>query len=366
VTVACPTDGLLRTWAFEAGARVEVVDLRREPGLTDIRAFWRVRRLIRRAEVAAFLSSKAGALGRAAVVSVCNPPACVFSPHGWSWLVGGRLAGVYRLIEQMLGSVGRIVAVSDEEAKLGRAGLRGHVVIDVIENGIDTRKFAPEGVRAPRRPEPLVLVVGRLCHQKGQDRALEILARMRASSVRLRFVGDGDQLALRDQADALGLGDRVEFIGEADPAPHYRCADVVLVPSRYDGQSLALLEALSSGCAVVATDAAGVAAARGVARIVPVDDLGGAAHQLDELIASAETRASMKVAARERALENYDIRRCRREWREYLTSLAEGGRRSHTTLVLRMKRVRQAQGSGGKASVGKKRSRCQSACGVRE
>jgi glycosyltransferase involved in cell wall biosynthesis len=60
-------------------------------------------------------------------------------------------------------------------------------------------------------------------------------------------------------ADEIGLGERLRFLGEVDPAPWYPRLDVVVSPSVSEGQPLALLEAMAAGLPVVTTDVGGCA-----------------------------------------------------------------------------------------------------------
>ena len=75
--------------------------------------------------------------------------------------------------------------------------------------------------------------------------------------------------SLRLLVDRLGVADRVEFVGAVDDtAPHLRAADVVVVPSKWDAQSLVLLEAMACGAPIVATRVPGVTAVQDVGVIV--------------------------------------------------------------------------------------------------
>jgi len=79
--------------------------------------------------------------------------------------------------------------------------------------------------------------------------------------VRLRIVGEGELRQTLEQA--LGpVKDRVEFVGfkDWDELPReYARADVLCVPSRYDGWGLVVPEGLASGLPVIATDRMGAA-----------------------------------------------------------------------------------------------------------
>lgn len=315
VTVACPADGSLPKWAVDAGAKWVELPLRRAPAIGDAIAIVRLRRLFRNADVVHLHASKAGAVGRLAAATMWgNRPRVLFTPHGWSWLAGGPLRPAYVMFERRMRKHASIIAVSHAEAEDGRRVLGIRTTIRVIENGVSIDEFSPGRPPALRRSEPLVLVVGRLSHQKGQDVALRVLAALPNRDVRMRFVGSGDATTLRAQAKQLGIDGRVEWVGEADPTPHYAAADVVLVPSRYDGLSLALLEALSSGNAIVATDVAGVAPFHECLRAVPCGDVKGAAAAVMELLQDRTERDRLGVLARETIVANYSLDRYLAEW----------------------------------------------------
>ncbi len=106
------------------------------------------------------------------------------------------------------------------------------------------------------------MFVGRLEHVKGPDLALEAFAFIAKAepAARLVFAGEGAlREALQHRATALGLTDRVEFLGYvSDPASRLAEAAVVIVPSRNEGFGHALLEALAAGRPVVAAAVGGV------------------------------------------------------------------------------------------------------------
>jgi glycosyltransferase involved in cell wall biosynthesis len=314
VTVACPSKGDLAAWAQEEGAKWERLEMRRAPHIGDLFAFLRVRRLSRASTLVHLHSSKAGAVGRLALASLGGTrPASVFTPHGWSWLVGGWAEPVYRIIEWVLHPVTTaVVAVSDEERSHGQAVLGSRAArIKVIPNGVDTDRFSPNGPVATRTPDPLVVCVGRLDPQRGADVAVAALALMTTPSVRLRLVGDGsDRAQIESQVSSLGLNDRVEMVGFcADPAPDIRAADVVAVPSRYDGLALVLLEAMACGAAIVATQVPGSSALGAAGEIVPTEDPRSLAAAVDRLLADPERRRFLGLAARGRVAEHYPLQR---------------------------------------------------------
>jgi len=138
--------------------------------------------------------------------------------------------------------------------------LRGYVPEDRLV-------YLPNPLRQPTSPtgpvivrEPLILHVGRLHRQKGQDLLFRAFARVahELPGWRLCLVGEGDeQSRLQKLAESLSVADRVVFAGRIeDPFPWYRRASIFAFPSRWEGTPNALIEAMSCGLPVVVSDAA--------------------------------------------------------------------------------------------------------------
>ena len=129
----------------------------------------------------------------------------------------------------------------------------------VIYNGVDVPVLharQPALSSAPLR----LLCVGALAERKGQDVLLEAFAIARRDvDVVLDLIGGGPcEATLKEYARSRGLTDFVAFHGERpDPDSFYRNADVFVLPSRQEGFSNALLEAMAYGLPVIATDVGG-------------------------------------------------------------------------------------------------------------
>ena len=122
---------------------------------------------------------------------------------------------------------------------------------------VEVAHLALASVRRPKPAEPVLLNVGRLAPQKGQEILLDALARLKDRPWRLTLVGDGPLRAdLERQAGRLGLASRVTFAGFVDPLPHFAAADLFVLSSRWEGLPAVALEALAAGLPVVATDCA--------------------------------------------------------------------------------------------------------------
>jgi glycosyltransferase involved in cell wall biosynthesis len=209
-------------------------------------------------------SSKAGLVGRL-VIRRRRPT--IFQPHGWSWLAATSTVKWLTTRWERVASrwSTAIVCVGHDELAAGRAaGIRAPM--RVVRNGVDRARFPVAGEAGKSRarrelgiPENVALVVcaGRVTRQKGQDVLLAAWPSVRAqcANAQLAIVGDGELLAeLRRRADSS-----VRFVPPtSDIAGWLAAADVVTVPSRWEGLPLIALEAAAVGRGVVGTAVAGL------------------------------------------------------------------------------------------------------------
>lgn len=171
-----------------------------------------------------------------------------------------------------------------------------------IHNGIDAIPLAER-----QAVEPLTFVtVGRLDAIKNQGLMLRALASLGApyDNSRLLLVGDGpEHESLEALAAQLGIRARVEFLGfRRDVDTILQRSDVFLLSSHYEGISMALLEAMRSGLACVATRVGGVPETvidGETGFLTTPDDVGEFAGAMRELAVSAERRREMGRLARE-------------------------------------------------------------------
>jgi glycosyltransferase involved in cell wall biosynthesis len=265
VVVACPPEGMLPERAGALGVEVVAWPARREPGPGTVGEARRLARIVAatQPDIVHLHSAKAGLAGR---LAVRGRRPTVFQPHAWSFHAATGPVRAGALGWERLASrwTDRVLAVSATEAEEGRAaGIR--VATACTPNGVDTARFAPAGPgeRAAARAAlgladvPTAICVGRLCPQKGQDLAIAAWPFVRAAvpEATLVLVGDGpDEYAL-----VAGAVAGVRFAGaQRDVVPWFAASDLAVAPSRWEGQSLALLEAMASGLPVVASDVAGV------------------------------------------------------------------------------------------------------------
>jgi glycosyltransferase involved in cell wall biosynthesis len=189
-----------------------------------------------------------------------------------------------------------------------------------LEPSIGDRVFhAPTGVpdqffeidgRADTSNGPLrVLVIGSLSREKDPAMALQATAALPHAV--LRFVGDGPLAGeLAQQADELGVAERVEFSGSTlDVKPHLRWAQVLVLTSRTEGLPGVVLEAGAAGVPCVAVDVGGVSEAirSGMTGIVVDRDLQEVVGALGSLDRDRELLGRMGTEAREFVAAAYSM-----------------------------------------------------------
>ncbi len=126
--------------------------------------------------------------------------------------------------------------------------------LSVIPNGIDVSLIEPRPPR-PFHDVPRLLVVGRLVKQKGHELLLRGLVPVKRPW-HLDICGDGpERVRLERLTESLGLLPRVTFHGVvSDIQRRLTRADVFCLPSRWEGQSLAMLEAAATAVPMVLSD----------------------------------------------------------------------------------------------------------------
>lgn len=273
--VACPPEGPLPTWLAAAGIPALPWPATRSPGPTVPDEARRLARIVREVQpdVVHLHSSKAGLAGR---IALRGRRSTVFQPHAWSFAaVTGAVRTTSLAWERYAAHwADVVVCVSAAERDEGAAaGIRAREW-RVVPNGVDLTRWAPAS-RAEARVRlglppgaPVVVCVGRLSRQKGQDVLLNAWPSVGVEGALLVLVGDGpDAETLRAAAP-----DGVRFTGRRDDiADWYAAADVVAVPSRWEGMALTTLEALACGRPVVASDVTGMREVTGIDLVAPED-----------------------------------------------------------------------------------------------
>jgi len=196
--------------------------------------------------------------------------------------------------------------------------------VTLVPNAIDLRRFSPAVARRDQARVELglpasarvVAGVGRLNPQKNFSLFLDIAAQLapRFSDLHFLLAGDGpEEKMLREKAAALGIADRVTFSGYvADTRLVYLAADVLLMPSRYEGLPMTLLEAMAMGLPVVASQLDGIAEVIGDGRegfLVPSDDAALFVESTAALLQDAELSSRIAQNARAKVEASFSVER---------------------------------------------------------
>lgn len=274
--------------------------------------------------------------GVSAVIETCHGPE--------AWRMGKRLRGSFWIDRQVGRLVDRYIAVSQAAARhlIENKGIP-RTKISVIHNGRDLERYHPLGAqeRAETRRalglggDPALLVLARLDDQKGHRFLIDAIGQLVRRWPRLTalFAGDGPlKDALSAQCAALGLGGRVRFLGYRDDIPRLlAAADVVVLPSLYEGLPLAAIEALAAGRPLVASAVDGtpeVVIDGETGLLVPPADPLALAAAIERILADPPLAARLGEAGRQHVQQNFGLRRQVEEtiavYRELTGAVKEG------------------------------------------
>jgi glycosyltransferase involved in cell wall biosynthesis len=234
--------------------------------------------------------------------------------HGLQFQIGR--AGTLRDIDLLAGAV-----VTNSES------LRAHLTqwihadkVSVAYPVVEVDRLVASAQGAPgtqpfpqAEPGLRVTVVGRVEPSKGQQRVIDAIGELHRRGVAASacFVGSwkqpGYDLELRDRAKALGVADRITFVGEQhDPAPYVVAADVCSTPSTLEAFGRSTAEYMALGRAVVASDSGGsaelvateaVGADLQTGMVFPVDDVSAFADALEHYATHPEDVVAHGAAA---------------------------------------------------------------------
>lgn len=259
--------------------------------------------------------------------------------HGLGWLE----PAIWPLIRRVHGGAHLNLTPS----RFTRRELQGHGIepVEIWQGGVDTELFHPRRRSLEMRmrlsvgvPDgPVLLYAGRLSPEKRLDTLVPILDAL--PDARLAFVGDGPA---RPALEKLYAGRRVHFTGflrgEA-LASAFASADVFLMPSTTETLGFVVLEAMASGCPVVAARAGGIPELvdQGESgHLYDPEDIGDAMSAVRALLARPALHRFIAQQARKRAESSSWPRETRRLVLEYRKAIAIA---SHRGVLGRLKEL---------------------------
>lgn len=200
--------------------------------------------------------------------------------------------------------------------------------VGVIPNGTPPIAFSRRQRASVRRqlkiPSSSLVVtyVGRISHEKGLRYLLEALWRMSPAESgnpisTMLFVGAGPELAWLRQATRPPTAVDIRVLGRREDADHILAAsDIFAFPSLHENLSLALLEAMANGLAIVATGVGGnrelLDSDAGI--LVPPRNADALASAIQQLAENPELRTRLGAAAADRAQKHYSRENMIRAW----------------------------------------------------
>lgn len=183
--------------------------------------------------------------------------------------------------------------------------------IAVIPNGVDTATYSPGASKfaKKKRMEMGILFLGRMAGVKNPELLINSYLKLKdPGGVKLVMVGDGEKLA---DLRKMYQQERIVFLGEVEDLMEkidiIRSCQIFVLPSKFEGMSLALLEAMSCGLACIASDVGtNGEVLRGVGRVIPYQKLRkNLPLELEKLINNPKEVKKLGKAARKKVEEKY-------------------------------------------------------------
>ncbi len=262
-----------------------------------------------------------------------HTPVRLATHHGSLEQFSGGLASFHRwMIHHRVATALVAVSTQARQDAILREGIRPERIV-LIPNGIDpgrisrldkTKKAALRAAIGVSPQDKLVITVGRLAAPKGHKYLLEAIPKIRQQRTQVVFVlaGDGPlRQELETRAQQLGIQDQIRFLGKRDDVPDLLgIADLFVLPSISEGLPVALLEAMSAGLPVIATQLEGISSiqtpgdsADPAFLLVPPADSQALADAILRMLSDAALQERCAQAGKELVMNEYTVEKmCRR------------------------------------------------------
>lgn len=242
---------------------------------------------------------------------------------GWTWSLAAHGTDMLQIPRASLAAKIRSARFITVSSDFGRSQLMVLVgqehwpKIRVVHCGLDLAEYDGTPPALAGRDELRLITVGRLEREKGHTLLLDAVAAVRAHRVSLTVIGDGSEMdALRGQAETLGIGDRVRFlgrIGQDEIRDHYARADAFCLASLGEGIPVVLMEAMAMRMPVIAPRIMGIPelVREGTSGLLFTPGRPDAlAEAITSLAAGRERWREMGDAGRARVAEQFEIGAC--------------------------------------------------------
>ena len=257
-------------------SNINIVPMTREIEIKkDVKAILKVRKLLKqiKPDIVYLHSSKAGAIGRIALAFDFRIPV-LYNAHGWYFnaTISKKKKKFFALIEKMLAlKTKMIINISKSEYD---SAIKNKIAPEkkmcIIENGIDFDKFKDNNKYRKEtrekyniKDEEIVIgVVGRLSEQKDpmtMIKAFKLVNDVK-SNTKLMYVGSGNlEEDVKEYAKQAGILDKIIITGWVSNVEEYIPAfDIAVLPSKWEGFGLVLIEYMACDKPIVASDIGGI------------------------------------------------------------------------------------------------------------
>lgn len=251
---------------------VPVVALHKRPG-KDVFWYWRMWRALRKLRPDVVHTRNLATIEAQAIAFLAGVPGRVHGEHGWDVYDLGGTNRKYRTLRKLLRPFIKVFVPLSQELEqylIEGVGVAPSKIVRIC-NGVDVDKFSPAGndrtVLAPGAAggEVIIGTVGRMEEVKDPLNLVDAFIRAGqtyagfSEKARLVMVGGGSLFeAAQQRLNDAGLAERAWLPGNRDDIPDLlRSFDVFVLPSRAEGISNTILEAMASGLPVVATRVGG-------------------------------------------------------------------------------------------------------------
>jgi len=306
---------------------VTIIELNKKPG-KDLAVYWRFFRAVRNLKPDVIHTRNVNTLEFQPLALLAGVRARIHGEHRWDVHDLHGTSRKYRMLRKVLRPfVDQFIVVSQELHDYLTASVR--IIpekITLIYNGVNASKFFPHATMKGRTVEddtidarPTVIgTVGRMKEVKNQQllvQAFIVLANRDSagqSKIRLVMVGDGPlRKGLMNDLEEVGVEDMSSFPGSCENiAEQLRDIDIFVLPSRNEGISNTILEAMATGLPVVATRVGGTPeivldGTTGI--LIDGDDISGLTLAILKYVEDPDLRRRHGLAAREHVRANFSL-----------------------------------------------------------
>ena len=281
--------------------------LKREISLVhDLLGFWEIKKYLKQLnpDIVHCHSSKAGLLGRLVAKSLNLP--VVFTAHGWAFTEGisSKKQKIYSSLERFLAKASdHIITVSEYDRQHGfKYDVGSPEIVEIIHNGVPDIKI-PNYIK---NFDPIVklIMVARFEDPKDQYFLIQALCKLPLQlNWKIDFLGEGPNLQkCKNLVNKNNLGNKVIFHGQSIKVKEFlNDADIFILISNYEGFPLTILEAMSVGLPIIASDVGGVKESVQSTNgyLIPRGDLNTLVESLKDLIVDKNLRQQIGQGSRE-------------------------------------------------------------------